>query len=1051
MTGEAPGAFQGMIVALPGGRGVGKLRSANNNRCTVEIFYSIVHQDFCEFEASELERAYLSPQTRVYVRDGERFKVGRVTHYLRHDSGLVDYEVRFPNGRQADFSETDLFVRPWNAPGDPAEVLGAGGAESQFLHSRRQGATTRLLELRSACQGLTALISSGVDLVPHQVAAVRRVLTDPIQRYLLADEVGLGKTIEAGLIVRQHLIDNPETGVLVATPAQLCDQWRSELNAKLRLDQFGETVEYIGHADLTRVSRAPDILVIDEAHHLVGVTSGELCQAAMRLQQLAADVPVLLLLSATPVLGDEARFLALLNLLDPDSHPLSDLEGFRLKLEQRREFGRILLSLDAESPGLVLRQRSAELERLLLSDGIIAELAPKLAAATRENPEHVPALCAALKDHIADSYRIHQRLIRSRRADAKGWEFLPRGPQVDGEPNLSHVKTESDPQDLEALLATLDDWRFAAAEAALAGSDETFDALASRYTGMLESFGVSAVSLLAELDQMAPLFEGEQEFLDELARLAASLSSGDPLEVMAESTRRLFKTLSADTPHPKVVAFSSSSEQAAVFAGYFADSDIPAFLLTREEEGCSEAAEAFTCGGGRALLICDPSGEEGLNLACADAIVHLDLPFSATRLEQRIGRLDRFGRRQGIIRHRIMLPSDEDESPWTAWLNFLSGGFLIFNQSSSDIQFLVEDIERGARRRLMIEGPAGLAALSAETRERVREERRSQDEQYALDRIALAEQPVEDFIDAIDASEEDEATIERDVEKWLTGVLLIKKRPFAWPAEDPFKLAATPGTLIPRVPWIANLELDDTLPFTWRRRIAARDSAITLLRPGAPLVDMLDRFTRWDDRGTAFVTWRIAPELPDAIWIGFQLCFVIEPDLELSDLLAPSREELALVRRAQAYLAPQAHGLFLDVDARPVTDPLVLSLLERPYRKAEDGGGDINLASRPHLLSTIIDLQTFADRCRAARDTARQSLASLPEIRAKILAAETATSADLERRRNRLNRRVSAGDKLAKSDIERLEELLPAIRKPAIRLEAMGAFILSPRPPRRPS
>ena len=75
--------------------------------------------------------------------------------------------------------------------------------------------------LTSAAQGLTALLSASIDLMPHQVAAVRRVLNDPIQRYLLADEVGLGKTIEAGLIIRQHLIDNPETQVLVALGLEL--------------------------------------------------------------------------------------------------------------------------------------------------------------------------------------------------------------------------------------------------------------------------------------------------------------------------------------------------------------------------------------------------------------------------------------------------------------------------------------------------------------------------------------------------------------------------------------------------------------------------------------------------------------------------------------------------------------------------------------------------------------------------------------------------------------------------------------------------------------
>ncbi|TIX55891.1 MAG: DEAD/DEAH box helicase, partial [Mesorhizobium sp.] len=206
-----------------------------------------------------------------------------------------------------------------------------------------------LRALTSASQGLTSLLSAGIDFVPHQVAAVRRVLSDPIQRYLLADEVGLGKTIEAGLIIRQHLIDNAETRVLIAAPAKLCEQWRRELGKKLRLDQFGAPFECCSHEDLARVSRTPDVLAVDEAHHLVGFEDGPMAQSAARLRELAQDAPVLLLLSATPPLGDEAKFLALLNLLDPLTHPLEDLAGFRIKLEQRRSIGRVLLSLNHDA------------------------------------------------------------------------------------------------------------------------------------------------------------------------------------------------------------------------------------------------------------------------------------------------------------------------------------------------------------------------------------------------------------------------------------------------------------------------------------------------------------------------------------------------------------------------------------------------------------------------------------------------------------------------------------------------------------------------------
>ena len=329
----------GMLVELSERSGIGKLVSHANGVCVVSVFRSINRSERVTVALDQLKRGYLSRQTRVYVRTNKSFSLGRVTRYFRRDDGLIDYEVRFPNGGIADLSEIDLHVRPWNAPDDPAEVLAAGGAESQFLHDRREAAVEVLTDLRGASQGLSALSSSSVEFVPHQIAAVRRILTDPIQRYLLADEVGLGKTIEAGLVVRQRLIDEPSTKVAIVVPSRLLEQWRSELSNKMRLDQFEGSIELLTHEDLSSVRASPEVLVVDEAHHLVGVKEGPLAASAARPRGAPRECEVLLLLSATPALGNPERFLALLNLLDPVNHPIDDLAGFETKLAKRREFG----------------------------------------------------------------------------------------------------------------------------------------------------------------------------------------------------------------------------------------------------------------------------------------------------------------------------------------------------------------------------------------------------------------------------------------------------------------------------------------------------------------------------------------------------------------------------------------------------------------------------------------------------------------------------------------------------------------------------------------
>ncbi len=169
--------------------------------------------------------------------------------------------------------------------------------------------------------------------------------------------------------------------------------------------------------------------------------------------------------------------------------------------------------------------------------------------------------------------------------------------------------------------------------------------------------------------------------------------------------------------------------------------------------------------------------------------MHLDLPLSAARIEQRIGRLDRFGRRQGIVRHRVVLPSDDEDSPWAGWFDFLASGLGIFHRSISDVQFLLDGLELRVFRALLERGSQGVADLSADVRAEIREERRSQDEQYALDRIALAEEPVQALLDALESAEEDEAALEAGVDRWLVEALQLKKRHSRGPNRTPSSCA----------------------------------------------------------------------------------------------------------------------------------------------------------------------------------------------------------------------------------------------------------------------
>ncbi len=162
------------------------------------------------------------------------------------------------------------------------------------------------------------------------------------------------------------------------------------------------------------------------------------------------------------------------------------------------------------------------------------------------------------------------------------------------------------------------------------------------------------------------------------------------------------------------------------------------------------------------------------------------------------------------------------------------------------------------------------------------------------------------------------------------------------------------------------------------------------MRPGTPFVDRIERFTRWDDRGTAFITWRTSPDWSDDLWLGFRLCFIIEPDVPFADLFAPSRAELAASRRAQQYLPPRTMSLHVDAGGEPVDDPALLAILARPYRSDADRagrGGDLNLASRPHILDGVIDAGAFGALCQRVRNRATEAVLGDASLRDAIAAA----------------------------------------------------------------
>lgn len=1022
-----------MFIEVDDIRKIGKVVDCDGKMTSVEFFTSITKREIVKFETSNLRRGYLGRQTRVYFNSPSvsRWRMGRIRDYLLEDDGTVTYEVRFPNMNDTDISERDLYVRCFGSFGDPSDVLAIGGAETQRWHDARWLTQESLVSLRSAATGLTGLTAASIELVPHQVDAVRRVLADPLQRYLLADEVGLGKTVEAGAIIRQILQDAPVQKVLVAVTTSLLLQWEEELQSKFGLE-LGSNVIVIDHDALGSFEGHVDFLVVDEAHRIVRGNP-----SFKTISRLSKTCRRLLLLSATPLIGNERTFLDLLRWLDPDRWDLESIESFKQHVSQSQEYGRLLLGLRSDASKFVLKQRALGAKQKFAGDETVQTLANELLNSLDVSDDSKQS-CDALREYIADTYRIHHRVVRARRSDLEGWEFQPRGP--------ASVRVESDDErDVETVVNLIEDWR-GAALVALDDDPSIEDALADRFALLLETTG-RGIASLSMLPDCEPLFTGEMELITALRYCAKPDSANVRMELISLIAQRQIRFLRNTNTAPKLVVFTTEEKSAIEIANTLIKKIGLDAVVSMIHEGEEDALRRFKHDPKAVIAVLDRRGEEGINLHFADAVLHADLPFYIGRIEQRIGRLDRFGRTKGPLKHVVVIPEGDENTPWSIWFKLLASGIEIFNRSVSDLQLVIETVEKRIWRQLLVNGADGVEEYLASLKELILNERQRLDEQYALDQLAMSREPAKVLVESMEAAEENEIELADQVEG-LLGRLLnfhIKR------TDDELMLYWGRDVLLPEQPWRPIFDVALRRPLTWKRRVAVNRPDVRLLRPGAPLVNAIERLLKWDDRGSAFATWRVQRGLGG---IGeerlfFRLCWVVSPGPIAEAGLLKMEDAQGLYRRADNLFPSWTLVQHVGADLVEVREKETLELLERPFLPEDNYyARDFNLSSRPAWLHSVIGESEFADLCERIRDYGKEMLEGSEEFTKSCNKALEAARLDNERRLQRRKTRILRGDLSVEREFEFDAAVMQSVEFPSVRLDSVGVFVLAGYIPR---
>ena len=577
--------------------GLGIVLSLEGNRVTI-LFVAAGDRRLYAADNAPLTRVRFVAGDQIDTQDGHKLTV---TEVIEH-GGLVTYIGKDEVAGIMHVEEMDLdHHMQFNKPQDR---LFTGQLDSGELFGLRHETLRHLARLEQS--EVRGLVGSRTNLIPHQLFIAHEVARREHPRVLLADEVGLGKTIEAGMILHHQLLTGKSERILIVVPEPLLHQWLVEMRRRfnLRVSLFDEeryleshesnpflseqlvlcSLEFLmGHPDrkVAACDADFDLVIVDEAHHL-GWSQESASAEYEFIERLASSMKGLLLLTATPEqLGKEGHF-ARLRLLDPVR-----FHSYAAFLKEEKDYialaGLIQHLLDDdEIESSVVDQLATVLAKDLAEDvleRLVLDPDERVRKAARNDVIQL----------LLDRHGTGRVLFRNTRATIQGFPKRQlESVRLEAPTELIEAARPDGPP-LEARLRP---------EKILAGVDGEWwskDPRVEWLVKKLKSLRHKKVLIICALSQTAI----ELEDVLRIAGIQAAVFH-EGLSIIARDRA----------------------------AAWFAD----------EEDGAQ-------------VLVCSEIGSEGRNFQFAHHLVLFDLPLNADLLEQRIGRLDRIGQTETIQIH----------------------------------------------------------------------------------------------------------------------------------------------------------------------------------------------------------------------------------------------------------------------------------------------------------------------------------------------------------------------------------------------------------------
>ncbi len=809
----------------------------------------------------------------------------------KKDDAFYEYFVMLDTGEIRSFMENMIEIEYSAADYQPIKQMMQYEFQNPSWYANRLQVSSNMHMVNNTVYGFKELAGCRTFLMAHQISTIVRAFESRPIRYMLADEVGLGKTIEACSIVKILESEKKDLRVLYVVPGALAQQWQNELKYKfeivavqnIALAAYSNNV-VLALEDLDEYSEVLglewDLLIVDETHRLLRQND-----KYNLVLQLSKNTPNALLLSATPIQNRKDEYLRLLSLLQPEQYGHMSLSEFSSILSKQKKIQRRVNGMISHM-NQYEEYKEDSLDKLLelaedLDDSNLLKIVKSINLSSDDMGR---AAMEQSLSYISENYRIERNIVRNRReyvSETLGNRCIHELPYEMSNADENYCERNVYFALLEFISTSIQHEEIEI--------QDVFKLLQAMFSSPWALKGVVDEQEIQDDDLVSNLTIWLSQAEDESGRVEYLLD-----EAPDEIKGRLIHALDfieqeiaiTKDNNGKVVVFSEFPETLWKFGELLSTRGINnvCFMANMLKEELEDSVYEFQNNESCRVILCDATGGEGRNFQNADWVIHLDLPWTANAIEQRIGRLDRLGRDSDHLEVNSLVVYSED-SIETQLYRIWNEGLNLFEQSLSGLEIITGELNERIEEAIEEDVYNGLENSIKDIIEMTEDTRDAVEEEQLYDSGSVIYRPlsiaVKQMLKTYSGGEND--LFQSSMLGWANQAGLksqINKNDVIQFADSMFSARAAIQSLFVPPDWSMydNTEIvrkEGRILGTFNRATAIKREDLLFYAPGDPVFDSIIGNAVDSGRGRCCAFTALAP----FNYVGFTCVYNVEPKI----------------------------------------------------------------------------------------------------------------------------------------------------------------------------